>query len=208
MKVFSSILLVCCLVGCIPDVPSSIQEDSQPSGDLKSSLVRASNPVVMLPESGAQTQNLAAGRFPTQIGPDCLLDAEFISHPSGVSTIMIHNGALLRKNCYATIGKALLYMQPDGNLVVYDETYNPSKPGQGARWVSGTFGSGSFAFFQPDGNFVVYDSSFDPNRPGQGALMASSTCCGRRYNLHVQEDGNVVIYAPGWQPVWTTNTAH
>jgi hypothetical protein len=67
-----------------------------------------------------------------------------------------------------------LYMQRDGNLVLYDA--------QGPLWASGTWtgpdtcGPGCFAAFQEDGNLVVY--------MGGGAVWASGTWgCGDRLIL-------------------------
>jgi len=105
------------------------------------------------------------------------------------------------------LGNGLLYMQPDGNLVVYDETYNPSIPGQGARWAANTFHSGHHASFQPDGNFVVYNLFGTALQTGK---VPSNTwrIPNPAFDLHVQADGNVVIYAPGWAPIWSTGSGH
>lgn len=145
------------------------------------------------------SESAAAALYATQCVLPSNSPAPSISvHPSGVVTWLLPGGTVMPRGAFCEIGKTLLYMQPDGNLVVYDEN------GQ-ARWASNTFGSGDHTQFQPDGNLVVYNSANQPLRTGP---VPSNTCCHSGYNLHVQADGNVVIYAPGWQPVWSTGTAH
>ena len=47
-------------------------------------------------------------------------------------------------------GKGYLFMQPDGNLVLYDAANQP-------RWATGTNGRAvTHAIMQPDGNLVIY----------------------------------------------------
>jgi hypothetical protein len=99
------------------------------------------------------------------------------------------------------VGNALLTMQWDGNLVLYDQYAR-------ARWATNTWGQGGVrATMQIDGNFVVYDAN---DRP----LWASNTYWHTDYVLAIQGDGNMVIYrsfnepnVPAWWvPVWATNT--
>lgn len=123
-----------------------------------------------------------------------------VRHPSGVNTVWIFGGTVFLPNDFVTIGKSFLVMQDDGNFVLYDENY-PFSP---ARWAADTFGRGERAVFQTDANLVVYDA-FGPVRTSK---VPSNTCCHSGWNLHVQEDGNVVIYSPGWQPRWSTGTFH
>lgn len=86
-------------------------------------------------------------------------------------------------------GRYALYLQGDGNLVLYAH-------GRGATWASNTR-NGVSAIMQGDGNFVVYNTvnaswnSQTWNRPG--AVLA------------MQSDGNLVIYH-GSAAVWATNT--
>jgi len=119
-------------------------------------------------------------------------------HPTGVQTWLLGGGTVLGKGDVCQWGKARLIMQSDGNLVIYDENSR-------ARWASNTVGSGDHTSFQTDGNFVVYTASGQALHTGN---VPSNTCCHTGYDLHVQEDGNVVIYAPGWNPVWATGTNH
>nr|WP_281251033.1 protein kinase [Streptomyces jietaisiensis] len=72
-----------------------------------------------------------------------------------------------------------LVMQPDGNLVVYDENAR-------ARWASQTFGENYTAVFQEDGNLVVY-------APGHKAVWASNTNGNEGSVLLLLENGNVVV---------------
>jgi hypothetical protein len=84
----------------------------------------------------------------------------------------------------------LVLQATDGNLVLY-------APGGRALWATNR-GGGAMAAFQTDGNFVEYSSCC--------ALWASNTV-GRGGNLLVvQDDGNLVMYAPGPRAVWATNT--
>jgi len=119
-----------------------------------------------------------------------------ITHPSGVQTTWLHRGTRFEKGDFASIGKTCLVFQDDGHLVVYDEK-------QAARWASDTTNRGAVAKFQTDGNLVVYDAV---GQPVITRHSPSNTCC-NAWDLHVQEDGNVVIYDV-WTPKWATNTAH
>ena len=48
-------------------------------------------------------------------------------------------------------GQGYLFMQPDGNLVLYDAANHP-------RWATGTNGRNiTHAIMQPDGNLVIYN---------------------------------------------------
>jgi hypothetical protein len=125
-------------------------------------------------------------------------DPVTIRHPSGVNTVWVFGGTIFFPGDFVSIGKSFLTMQFDGNFVLYDEN-------NVARWAANTFGRGAYAEFQVDGNLVVYDINgvaIGTNR------VPSNTCCHSGWNLHVQEDGNVVIYAPGWSPRWSTGTFH
>ncbi|WP_051741151.1 protein kinase domain-containing protein [Streptomyces xylophagus] len=89
--------------------------------------------------------------------------------------------------------RSKLIMQPDGNLVLYDEDGT-------ARWASQTEGTGNTAVFQEDGNFVVYNAQHQ-------ALWASTTQNAGGATLKVLENGNMVIGTDNGV-VWQTNTAH
>nr|WSY57016.1 protein kinase [Streptomyces sp. NBC_00886] len=89
--------------------------------------------------------------------------------------------------------RSKLIMQPDGNLVLYDESGT-------ARWASRTEGTGNTAVFQEDGNFVVYNAQQQP-------LWSSNTQGADGATLKVLEDGNMVI-ATDVEVVWQTDTAH
>ena len=88
-------------------------------------------------------------------------------------------------------GRFKLYMQLDGNLVLYA----PS----GAIWSSGTCGkAGTSASMQRDGNLVLY-------RNGR-AVWASNTAGHTGAYLALQNDGNLVIYQNS-KALWASNTA-
>jgi len=78
-------------------------------------------------------------------------------------------------------GQFRLYMQLDGNLVMYTASGRP-------LWASGTDGHpGAFALMQTDGNFVVYSARDWP-------LWATATDGHPGSWLSVQADANVVVY--------------
>ncbi len=100
----------------------------------------------------------------------------------------IHSGEKLWscRNGYA------LYMQPDGNLVLY-------APGSRPTWASHTNGKGGYrATMQTDGNFVVYDRH-------NKALWASS----HRHagdQLDLRNDGNLVKKSTRGDVSWASGT--
>jgi hypothetical protein len=106
---------------------------------------------------------------------------------------IINSPYTLERDQSVSSDSARLFMQGDGNLVVYDEF-------GGARWASNTVGQGWTALFQDDGNFVVYTRSGHP-------VWASNTDHHPGSRLFVQDDGNVVIY-DGSAPIWATGTNH
>jgi hypothetical protein len=113
-------------------------------------------------------------------------------------------------------------MQGDGNLVIYDPRAHP-------LWASNTAGHpGAWLIVQNDGSLVIYDAGSQPlwasNSvvPGQPAqptapdrltanqgLMPGQSIASQdgRFRLVFQQDGNLVLYAPGNQPLWASNTA-
>ena len=102
-------------------------------------------------------------------------------------------------------GKGYLYMQPDGNLVLYDATNHP-------RWATGTNGKAvTHVIMQPDGNLVVYNRknprwASDTQNVGAGGYFEIdlSTWTGRIYRA----DGTVakVLFGSPAPPV-QPNTA-
>jgi len=91
---------------------------------------------------------------------------------------------------------AILVLQSDGNLVVYDENRQP-------RWAVGTTYNrwGRRCVFEKDGDLVVYsDPPWDSNTKAHPEAV-----------LAVQADGDVVIYdkdGGGRTRLWSTQTAH
>ncbi|BBX68844.1 hypothetical protein MPSYJ_23050 [Mycolicibacterium psychrotolerans] len=89
-------------------------------------------------------------------------------------------------------GRFRLYMQGDGNLVLYDEAQ-----GHRALWASNTSGRpGLRAVMQGDGNLVLYS--------GSTGVWSSKTNGHNGARLVVQDDGNLVIYK-GSTAVWDRN---
>ena len=90
-------------------------------------------------------------------------------------------------------GRRHLSYQGDGNLVIYDERWQPI-------WHTGTNGTrAGVVAMQTDGNLVMYDPEGQP-------IWDSGTNAYAGSFLAVQNDGNVVIYTPDGVPVWATNT--
>lgn len=94
----------------------------------------------------------------------------------------------------STDGRYHFVYQGDGNLVLYDESWQP-------MWASHTENSvpGILAM-QGDGNLVIYD--------GNGVAIWASRTSFRHPGafLVVQGDGNVVIYDVDGSPLWSTDT--
>ena len=88
-----------------------------------------------------------------------------------------------------------LWMQSDGNLVLYRKSNNEP------LWNSGTSGSRTErACMQYDGNFVTSDNNRNPT-------WNSGTSNNEKAFITMQDDGNVVIYArDSNRPIWSTNT--
>ena len=93
------------------------------------------------------------------------------------------------------LGRFILKMQGDGNLVLYRKSDNK------AIWYTNTANSGATkAMMQFDGNFVVYTAS------NENKWMSGTN--GRPMNyLKVQDDGDLVIYTMGTTNAqWSSNT--
>jgi hypothetical protein len=117
--------------------------------------------------------------------------------PNGLPFNRLPSGASLtvEQAIKSPNGRAMLRMQGDGNLVLYDL-------GTGAPiWASGTNGKGGVrADMQPDGNFVVYNAQHQP-------LWASGTDRHPGAFLAMQDDGNAVVYPSlGLQSLWASGT--
>ena len=90
-------------------------------------------------------------------------------------------------------GRFLLTQQPDGNLVLYDDT------GKGL-WDSGRYGHGYQTVMQTDGNLVQYT-------PARRGVWDTATNHSAATNATLQSDGNFVLYTASGNPVWATNTS-
>lgn len=115
-----------------------------------------------------------------------------LSHYAYPSTSVSTNGILVSGQAVRSVDRKYnLYLQTDGNLVLY----SPTK----AIWASNTVGSGATQLImQADGNLVLYNKQGQPvwnsGTPGHGPS-----------NLNVQPDGNLVIYANSGA-TWASNT--
>jgi hypothetical protein len=119
----------------------------------------------------------------------------------GLSTIVaatqasnqLPSGGILQRGQYieSTEKKYSLHMQSDGSLVMYRQDgtvrYRMAKHGY-------------IAYMQADGNFVEYS-------PFNEALWHTVT--GGQWGgnfLQIQDDGNLVVFRPGWIPAWNIGT--
>ena len=78
-----------------------------------------------------------------------------------------------------------------GNLVLF------RMEGLVKLWQSYTFDPGGVATLRADGNLAIYSP---------GLVWASDHPGDMNAHLLVQNDGNVVIYSPTWEPLWDTGT--
>jgi hypothetical protein len=91
-----------------------------------------------------------------------------VSGPKALSSsgIFLYGGNQFAKGSYCEVGNSRLYMQLDGNLVLYDI------PSGNVLFAANTVNQGARALFQTDGNFVVYTTL-----TGSTKAWASNTCC-------------------------------
>lgn len=95
---------------------------------------------------------------------------------------------------FCQIGKARLIMQRDGNLVLRDEN-------GASRWDTATWNNPGAFMRLINGSVAIYKLN--------GQLLRYSNPIGSSsWNLHVQADGNLVMYAPVWDVIWATGTQH
>jgi hypothetical protein len=99
-------------------------------------------------------------------------------------------------------GRFTLYMQPDGNLVLYDGALTVTA----AYWATQTWTlppdlRPTRADMQHDGHLVLYN---DAGTPAWGSGVWGSQYAGSR--LVVQDDGDLVIYAANGTRIWATRT--
>lgn len=135
-------------------------------------------------------------------------DGNFVTYGPG-------NRVLFATGTGGTAG-ARLAMQTDGNLVIYGNS--------GARWQTGTSGSGGVLALQNDGNLVVYAGGraawarttgligvAPPPVATRSTLNTGETLAAGQqltygpYVAALQTDGNFVVYANG-RAVFQTNT--
>lgn len=104
------------------------------------------------------------------------------------------------QSVYSPNRRAMLTVQTDGNVVMYDMSSAKKPPDFGASiWSSNTNGKGVVKFiYQPDGNLVAYDKS------GK-AQYATNTQGKTGATLNLQDDGNLVIYQ-GSNAVWNSDS--
>ncbi|MCD9023770.1 fibronectin type III domain-containing protein [Cohnella silvisoli] len=104
-------------------------------------------------------------------------------------------------------GSCFLYMQSDGNLVLYGGS-NPSH-NTGMIWQSNTAGTPGdyFAIMQGDGNFVIYKGTGPSDN--KGFVWSTGTGGNGVSFLYVQDDLRVFIYngsdpSHNLGPIWST----
>lgn len=117
--------------------------------------------------------------------------------PVGCGTLPAGSGIPMGKSLPSCSGAFGLYMQTDGNLVLYRHSDGV------ALWSSETFGSGATgAYVEPDGTFAIYGDTWSPT-----PIWAKERGAGKRgVRLVVQDDGNVVLYSATGAVLFATNT--
>jgi hypothetical protein len=114
---------------------------------------------------------------------------------TGHDRISDNAGLFVNQYLQSDNGRYRLYMQSDGNLVLY---YQPNGH---AVWSSKTVGRpANSVAMQGDGNLVIYSKT-----PGE-AIWWTGTQGHPHATLIVQNDGNVVIYDANWSSLWSTRT--
>lgn len=109
--------------------------------------------------------------------------------PAATDTLQVGQWLDVGKYLQSNNGRFRLYMQGDGNLVLYDEAQSHK-----ALWASGTGGKpGASATMQSDGNLVVYS--------GTTGVWSTKTNGWNGARVVIQDDGNMVLYA-GSTAVW------
>jgi WD40 repeat protein len=96
-----------------------------------------------------------------------------------------------------------LWMQTDGNLVLYNTSKSFGDPLWGkplAIWASNTNWAGSHVIMQDNGNLVMFSAA-----PTSRKLWDSGTGGEHGAYLEIQDDGNLVIYHPRYT-LWKTDT--
>ena len=112
-----------------------------------------------------------------------------VSPAASVGTALTRGQSLNNGDSLDLQGRQLI-MQPDGNLVLYNNSVSPRK----VCWASNSSGSNraaAYAIYQNDGNFVIY------NGPGGAVLWASNTVGLSGSTVLLETDGAKVAYLIG-----------
>jgi WD40 repeat protein len=185
----------------------------------------ASNTVVPAqPAAPTQTGRLLAGQGLLPGGSIKSADGRFTLIMQGDGNLVLYgpgNQALWATGTQGHNNVWDVIMQGDGNLVIYDAHNHP-------LWATGTNGKqGVSLTVQNDGNVVLYDSGnhavwasntvvpVEPAAPaaggkllpGQGLIPGRSIkSADGRFTFILQQDGNLVLYDPYNQALWSSGT--
>jgi hypothetical protein len=97
-------------------------------------------------------------------------------------------------------GRFSLFMQTDGNLVLYEKDTDNENDTPNALWATCTMGQDvAFMIMQADGNLVLYNTS-------EGASWNSGTSGYEGAYLVLGNEGTLSIDYPVGQTIWTANT--
>ncbi len=114
--------------------------------------------------------------------------------PAGCGVITPGTGIGMDRAVTSCLGKYSLVMQTDGNLVVYNNTKGR------AIWQSHTAGSvGTAAILRPDGSFGIFGKAWD-------SVWSPGATLDPKAELHLQDDGNLVLYSEKGKVLWATWT--
>lgn len=113
-----------------------------------------------------------------------------IPPPSNRHTLQSGGMLLQDQSLTSDDGRFLLYLQPDGNVILWDTT------NWTVVWQTNTSRTqGSIFLLEPNGDLVLYDPQFR-------RLWATNTQGHPGATLSVQSDSNLVVY-DGYTPIWS-----
>jgi hypothetical protein len=112
------------------------------------------------------------------------------------STLYINQTLTVNQSLYSVGFRYQLILQPDGNLVLYDNNNGGHVP----LWYTGYGTSPGHLIMQPDGNLVLYNSA------GNWIWQSNTYGSGSNNFLVVQPDGNLVLYNMYDKALWQTAT--
>ncbi|MCB5179152.1 hypothetical protein [Streptomyces antimicrobicus] len=150
------------------------------------------------PAGTATAKEIPAKKLPAGAKAKNRTSSDRASATTASGSFSLGAGDVLGSNEYIETENGVLYMQPDGNLILDHKA--------GAElWASGTYGNpGAYAIVQPDGNFVIYKQDGGPTKGG--AVWNTGTWGNPNARVDFQDDANLVLYRENNSAAWSTKT--